>query len=347
MLLKGNKDPPRLVFSESVRPMPLVEPHQSSPLLRFRSARSEEVEPLRLLYGASWGHGIVISQEQLLAQLSVFPQGQIVGCRPGSDIPVSMINIMLTILDPQVGFQSGYDNMTGNRTFSTHIPPDVVRIKGKACNGLGIALCVSISVLPDLQRHGYAAETLKYAIALAESNDLIAVAYSSPRGFASAREQNQNLSIVDYLHMTEPPSLSYAVYTKKLQRLNTIQHSMTRAFRPSIPIIAENLYDYYQRLKKDSFHSSLENTVFMEFLRTQISFAKMCRSRITVEDFCIITGRRLVDPVMRMHVENGARFIRDKQGNIAAFENSRPEDTASVGYNVLLTYGYHPLLVNF
>ena len=46
-----------------------------------------------------------------------------------------------------------------------------------------------------------------------------------------------------------------------------------------------------------------------------------------------------------MHIENGARFIRAKDGTIdCVFEGSRPEDAAAAGYNVLLTYGYHPLL---
>lgn len=62
-------------------------------------------------------------------------------------------------------------------------------------------------------------------------------------------------------------------------------------------------------------------------------------------DYLRYTGRRHVDQVMDMHIQNGADFLYDAHGRIACiFENSRPEDVLAAGYNVVLTYHYHPAL---
>ena len=72
------------------------------------------------------------------------------------------------------------------------------------------------------------------------------------------------------------------------------------------------------------------------------------KRKMTIEDFVILSGRKMFDPVMHMHVVNGARFIRNPFGEITGiFENSRAEDGASMGYNILLSYNYHPLFGHF
>ncbi|HSB47131.1 MAG TPA: hypothetical protein VLD37_03890 [Candidatus Bilamarchaeum sp.] len=275
-----------------------------------------------------------------------FPEGQIVGCEGG--VPVSMINIMLTDFDSSSGFTAGYERVSGGRTFSTHVPFAELLERADWGTHLPVALCMSIAVLRSHAKNGYAIETLNHAITFAEENGIIAVPYSAPRGFAQALARNPGLSLETYLHMTVPGA-GYDEHAARVGRLNMMPR-ITRAFGngtgSSLMLARDALYNEYQAMGRDGPDTGQKDLAFSRFLETDgYSFFRAYGRYPHVEDFCLLTGRKLLDPVMRMHVENGARFIRDANGRItAAFGNSRPEDTAAAGYNVLLTYGYHPLL---
>lgn len=338
-------------LSKNAKPLPwrstggIVE----NPRLVFRSARIEEAGELKALYESAWGCGITIDESQLISKILNFPEGQIVGCESEGGKPVSMINIMLTDFDPESGFVAGYEKVTGGRTFSTHVPiPELLEMMD--LGRLPVALCVSIAVLRSHAKNGYAVETLNHAITLAEDNGIIAVPYSAPRGFASALEKNPGLDLETYLHMTVPSGIGFDDHIARIRRLNTVAR-INRAFRDgkragSIREVTEKLYYEYQEMGTDHPGTRRRDVAYFRFLEKDGGTFFDNYGRIPlIEDFCLITGRKLLDPVMRMHVENGARFIRDAQANItAAFSGSRPEDTAAKGHNVLLTYGYHPLL---
>ncbi|MFH0885046.1 MAG: hypothetical protein V1861_05030 [Candidatus Micrarchaeota archaeon] len=333
--------------------MSYVTPHRSSdaPLsekLSFRRAKSDELSNLKMLYESAWGSDIRITTGQLFRQIVNFPEGQLVGCLRGSDIPLTMINIMPSLFNPEKGFQGGYDLVTGGKTFSTHVPLDVIRREAR--KGLiGVALCVSVAVLPECASHGFAVETLNHAIAFAESCGLAAVPYSAPRGFAKARAGNPRLDIIDYLHLTLPPAHSFDEHIARISRLNLSQNRICRAFSGVIPAPHREMFEYYRQLGPDEANMPAETYAFRKFLKQDaLVFGMMQDRQMTVEDFCILTGRRLLDPVMRLHVENGARYIRNDDGELSAvFADSRPEDRSSLGYNVLLSYDYNPLLVGF
>jgi hypothetical protein len=258
--------------------------------------------------------------------------------------PISMINIMLYKFDPNQGLPAGYANVTGDRTFSTTIPfnellsdPDVVW--GRA---LPMAFCVSIAVPPKYAGGGRAKETLNYTKVFSTANHLIPAPYSAPRGFARARKKNPDLSMFHYLHMTKPTGLSVEEYIAKYVALSPTTAS---AFNGDFSLIRK-LYDKYQKLQADSPTMAIEETAFWKFMEEDgLQFFKKFGRNATIEDFCILSGRVLLDPVIGMHVSNGARFIRDEDAKMAGiFENSRPEDPTSLGYNIVLSYTYHELL---
>ncbi|MEW6035818.1 MAG: hypothetical protein AB1529_04355 [Candidatus Micrarchaeota archaeon] len=308
-------------------------------ILRFRNARPDEAEHLAGMYEASWG--LPISPAQLRAKMANFPEGQIVGCDRASGIPLSMINIMLTAFEIGRGFQPGYDSVTGGRTFSTHMQySELLAALAGRQDALPVALCASIVVDRSHADNGFAAETLRYAIAFAEANGLIAAPYSAPRGFGRALEANPALDITTYLHMTKPAQALKREHAWSLL-------SAKKAFGISglsAELMAGVRADY-QSLGPDSLHASIEETAFGIFMaRDAGRFEEVFGRQMTLEDFCLLGGRRPIDPVMRLHIENGARFIRDDAGRIGAiFPGSRPEDAAAAGYNIVLSYGYSRL----
>jgi hypothetical protein len=312
--------------------------------LDFRHAKREEAAHLKMLYEAAWGAGITISTDQIKAKIRNFPDGQIVGVEKGKDEPVSMINIMLMLFSPEKGFVSGYEEVTGGRTFSTSISP--LRLYGALeksdGNALGIASCVSVATNPKFFRSGYAYETLNYAIMFSSVNDLIPAPYSAPRGFARARMKNPDLEMYDYLHMTKPSRISWESHFAKL---GAISPRLNPAFNGET-IFDINLFTKYQQIGKDDLNCSFYKTAFWKFLLTDAKKLEEKYGRtMTIEDFCILSGRVLLDPVIGMHVSNGARFIRNEQGHITAvFPGSRPEDPTALGFNIVLAYGFHPLL---
>ncbi len=319
-----------------------IETPEWSGKLRFRGARKDEAETLKGLYEAAWGPGIEISATQIEAKITNFPRGQIVAFEDGSERPVSMINIMLALYSPSVRLSGGYERITGGRTFSTHLPfAELMARLDSGEDALPIAICASIAVHPEFRRNGYAHETLNYAIAFAEANGLAAVPYSAPRGFGAARMDEPGLAIMDYLHRTLPSDQPYLRHLERMQRL---EKRVGAAFADGfgMPRPTEDRYRFYNSMPPDR---SGEATAFSLFSSTDgPQLRRMYGREMTVEDFCILSGRRHADPTMRMHIENGARFLRDQWGRITSvFEGSRPEDKAAAGYNIALSYGYHPL----
>jgi GNAT superfamily N-acetyltransferase len=309
--------------------------------LEFRSATKGDLESLKAIYESAWGCGIKISIAQLSSMIRNFQDGQIIGVQPDG-VPASMINIMATAFSPKIGFTAGYERVSGCRTFSTHIPPKVLRrISGN--DTIGVALCMSIAVDPALAKNGYAVQTLNHAIGAAKSMGLSPVPYSAPRGYARALIRNPGLDVIDYLHMSAPPECGYEAHAARLMELG--KHRISSAFSGTVPLISREQFELQKAIGIDQ--PGLGAFAFREFSESSSRAAArlICREPV-FEDFCALTGRKPVDPVMRLHIENGARFIRDGKGRMSAiFRDSRPEDTAAAGYNVLLTYDYNPLLV--
>ncbi|MEK6982404.1 MAG: hypothetical protein AABX38_05725 [Candidatus Micrarchaeota archaeon] len=319
---------------------------QQNKKLNFdQRARKNEIATLKKMYDASWANPkLAISEDQLKAKIVRFPEGQIVG-RLENGTPVSMINVMQSVYDPKVGFVGGYNQVTGYRTFSTHLPSDAIdELKWNTPKLLPIALCVSIVVDPTHQGKDYALQTLNYAIEFARRNELIAVPYSRPSKFREAREQNPNLDMKTYLHLTRPTKgLGHTTHLRNLEEASRTGHRTRQALTGFAWTPSEQEYLRYA-LMMDNYNTSLEQTAFAQFVRelsTKFEANENYARRPTIEDFCILFRRKLIDPVMNMHVQNGARFIRDQKGEIIAiFENSRPEDTDALGHNIILSYDY-------
>jgi GNAT superfamily N-acetyltransferase len=329
------------------RRQPLIDVPGWEGKLSFRRAAEADIPRLKALYDSSWGAELGISPAQLRSEIGNFPEGQIVGSENGSGEPVSMINMLLSCYTP-MGIRGGYAALTGNRTFSTHVPPGELAemVEGRD-DALAVAYCVSIAVAPEHARNGYAKETLDYAIAFARANGLIAVPYSAPRGFGSARKRCPSLGIRDYLHLTKSSGTDYESFRERTARMNALGRAGA-AFAGGGGLIREpsrSIFEEYRDMGDDALDCPRGRTAFDRFMeRDGGDLAGTYGRDMTVEDFCLLSGRRLMDPVMRMHVENGARFIRDREGRITAvFARSRPKDGAACGYNIALTYGYHRL----
>jgi hypothetical protein len=321
--------------------------------LQFRHARPEEKKHLRWLYRSAWGKGVQISERQLTQKMMNFSHGQIVGCRKGDDTPVSMINIMLALYDPKVGIPAGYANVTGDKTFSTSMPPEELfeAVRRRQGEVLPVAYCVSIAVPPKYKKGGYAYETLNYARLFSIVNGLAPMPYSAPRGLAAAKAINPDLDIMDYLHMTRRTSRPFPSYEKKMKgRVGKVHDAFIVGVLDGEPkrslILSDELFNKYNAMETDSLFASMEETAFWMFLQSDArEYEDIYRRPMTIEDFCVLTGRSLLDPVIGMHMSNGARFLRSDSGAIeAVFPDSRPEDRTALGYNIVLTYTYHELL---
>lgn len=309
-----------------------------------RRAEIGEIHALKRMYDRSWRNPkLAISKEQLEAKINTFPEGQIVG-RLEDGTPVSMINVMVTSWEQKQGFIGGYDKVTGDRTFSTHLKLEEAKRKAKETGGIPIALCVSVVVDQEHQGKDYALETLNYAIGFAEENGLAAVPYSRPSGFSKIKEENPDLDIRTYLHLTRPSKVVHKKHVNRLEELSGKSHRIAMAFPGMLGAHhTEARYNYYQE-QEDNPKSRIDETLFAQFLREDaeknIGLREYGR-KLTIEDFCILFGRKMLDPIMNMHIQNGARFIRNQKGEIIAiFENSRPEDVCALGYNIALSYTY-------
>jgi hypothetical protein len=334
--------------------------------LDFRFARLREISRLKYIYESSWNSiynehdeeaAIRISRLQLLAQIINVPQGQIVGCLKESGKPISMINVMRAYYESPDGF-NGYHKDTGRRTFITSADPEELsaRLEQNRGKALGLAYCVSIAVDPEYQGSKHAHETLNYAILLSRVMGLIPAPYSAPRGYRWAKEENDGLDLITYLHMTKKNKMPFEDYREKMsERLARVapallwkdQHGLLRKPRFVDDVVGSDLYKEYNiDVPTDPFTASFEETAFARFRREYGElFRQTCGRDIMIEDFCALSGRTPRDFVMAMHIRNGARFPRDGKGDIAGIiRDSRPEDTAALGYNIILSYVYHQLL---
>lgn len=315
--------------------------------LRFRGARIRELRHLCDMYEVAWG--IPLPERKLSSMIAHFPEGQIVGISQSNPLPVSMVNIMLTPFDPC--FKGGYEAITGNKTFSTHMRiGKLLTLVSQSDNPLvPVAYCVSIVADKRYWHSGYARETLKYAIAFAELNRVYATPFSAPRSYGKARQVCPGVDFVTYLHMSRRSKNPYSRYLKRIAEINSSSlaiHNITRAFKGEIHPLSEEEYTFYQKLvENDALHYSRNLLAFRTFQREYGQTFEALYGRPPVfEDFILLTGRKPMDETMNVHIVNGARFIRDPEGDITAyFEHSRTEDRKANGMNIILAYGYHTL----
>ena len=335
--------------------------------LNFRPARLNELGRLKEIYNASWCKsdllrsfgfsegkiepamaGLMVSESQLAEQVTKFPEGQIVACFEGSDIPIAMITILVRVFKGVTHIPGGYNSFTGDRTWNTHVPIEEALRSASEIGGIPIAFCMSIVVDPSVQSGGIALQLLNHAIEFGESAGLVVVPYSAPRGLAEFISKHPGIIFDDlatYLHLTKPPTVDYGGYLARLNRFNTGKGS--RFYRIPLTALRE---DEFSRFNSEETYTvsngtnststvTIPTTGFGKSYRVLNEGFRAVHGRpLTVEDFVVLTGRSLIDPVMDMHVRNGARFLRLENGRIYAFQESRLEDLQSGGWNVPLTY---------
>lgn len=342
---------------------------QPSPVRRslvFRQARLSELAKLKEIYDASWCRpdmlkrmdiardavidaamaNLAISESQLAAQIERFPEGQIVACYEGSDVPIAMINILVRVFNGIRDIYGGYDPFTGNRTWSTHVPVEQAIRIAKETAKIAVACCMSIVVDPAVQNGGVALKVLNHAIEFGEAAGLVVMPYSAPRGFAEYKSTSLHARMGDadcsYLHVTKPSRMDYETYVRRLTAFNEGRGG--KFYRQALAVLNETEF---------ALHNSVEDRTGLvplwDFTRWKDSMGRVFRMiegrPPTVEDYAIMTGRSFVDSVIDMHVKNGARFLRDRDGSIWRLEASRPEDLQAGGWNIPLTYTPHPALL--
>lgn len=307
--------------------------------LEFGPARECELDTLKQLYDGVWGKGLEISKDQLGSQMEMFREGQIVGRLNGK--PVSMINVMLTYYGNTSGIKSTYDQTTGDRTFSTHVEPKRLHQIVSDTKSIPIALCVSIAVEAGSLRNGAAIETLNYARRLANESGLYVVPYSAPRSFGTNVAELGEMSIDEYLSITRHSGkLSYEAYARRLFERDEPQDERSALkFLLREEVVPIEL-EMFERLSREGVDIRAK-----QFLKEREFCRKYFNRELTIEEFCLAYGRELIDVVLSMHMKNGARFIRDGNGTVVTFDNSRLDPSAR-NYNVPMTYDPHPYFNN-
>lgn len=313
--------------------------------LIFAPARKREIPSLVRIYNSVWGEKLRIEPSKLRKQLDSFREGQLVGHLDSK--PVTLISTFPFALDPSCFFDGyGYDRLTSNRTFSDSLNPsdfDSARNEGK----VPLLVCASIITDPSQLRSGFASETLHAVLEFASSLGISALPYSAPRSFRRVRDFVPNLDIQKYLHLSKAASkLTYDKYCAKLASLSAFDH-IRRAFTSQnnpngkINPLTEDAFDEYSSsgCKIPTFEDP-SAPLFLKFnMVFGPAFGFAYGRKLTIEDFLLLTGRRSFDPVMDMHIQHGARFLR-RNGSIVVVENSRPLDLDSCGYNVPLVYDF-------
>ncbi|MEM4389924.1 MAG: hypothetical protein QXG98_04645 [Candidatus Micrarchaeia archaeon] len=326
--------------------------------MQFKTAWQEAIPDLVNLYNSSWinpqelekfpeemrqrAELLRITREQLASQLKHFPEGQIVGIvrQQGQLKLATMLNTLVWPVGSIADIPGSYREITAERTFAAHVPP--ARIPpGKQ----GVLFCVSIAAGPEFRGLTYAQQTIEHGVKFAERRGLLAVPYSAPRGFGVYKLAHPNMSIEEYLLITRPPRSSdaYRDYCAHLKRLNHARRNLFRAtYRGALRPLS---HDEWQKEAFADAGSEPSREAFLSFLeRRGVWFEKMYGKLPTVVDYIRLTGRHHIDPVMNFHIQNGADFIYDGNGDIACiFANSRPEDIFAAGYNICLTYSPSPL----
>ncbi len=343
-------------------------------VLSFGPAEERDVPTLAKIYPEAWvkekflralglddeqirevRRAFELREGQLKAAMRNFREGQIVGFLDGT--AVTMINTLLHPVNSLEDVSGGYAQVTGDKTLSTHVPLKHAREQGKAV----LLYCVSVIVDPKFEETDFAFQTLNHAVTTALEMGVIPCPYSAPRGYALQKKVLEQTGVPlvmnDYLHFTRPREgkggrlITYEQYLQRVERLARkplIQALYRDGFEP---LAIQDFKAEIGKLESRAPIAADENgltreTLFSEFKREYGRWFREKHGRgMTVEDYCWLTGRKLADPVLGLHVDNGAAYIRDAQGRIACvFEGSRPEDVVSDGYNVVLTYGFDPLL---
>jgi hypothetical protein len=297
--------------------------------IEFGPARENEITRLKELYDGAWGKDLKISTDQIGAAIANFREGQIVGRLEGR--PISMISVMLTSYGEVSGVKGTYDQTTGNRTFSTHIKPDKLLEIVRDTASIPIAVCASVAVDLNMMRNGAAVETINYARKFANESGLYAVPYSAPRSFGEYLREYGSIGISEYLTLTKPRKQEYGTYCDGLldnQRMRAIAKLLEGAEIP----LTEGQYNE-------------RSCDLRDFEKRRTKYLNEIVNGITVEEFSIAYGRELFDVVLGMHMKNGARFIRDGNGTVVTFDNSRLDPSAR-NYNVPMTYDPHPYFNN-
>ena len=162
--------------------------------------------------------------------------------------------------------------------------------------------------------------------------------FTAPRGFGIFLRHNPNTPIEEYLEITRPPVYSdFFQYARWLRSLSS--HPLLLAtYR--YPLAGVDLATFAEEARKP-----IGREAFLTFKEAYgASFKFMYGREMTVVDYIRLTGRRHVDGILNFHIHNGADFVYADGRITGIFPNSRPEDPTCAGYNIVMTYMYHPLL---
>lgn len=335
---------------------------EKKPEFSFRSAKLSDLQRLVEVYNSTWvpkaealarcgitdpreikkyQEAMMIPPANLVSMMDMFQEGQLVGCIQEGKIPVSMLNVVLSIVTNVDSFPKTYLSTTADRTFITGMTIEKVLVLARETGKLPIAFCCSIAVDPDFYGSGVSVETLNYGIQLMESQGFVVVPYSRFFQFGEYRFQNPELSPLTYLQMVrpkKPESVQYPRYLKHIEKLNK-NSRIPKLYAGEVRPIPPEMYAKFAVLG-DSPQTPSEQLTFMRFLNEYGSTFDRQYGRVPqIEDFILLFGMQ-TDLVMAMHISNGARFIRDSNGKILLFEKARPEDIIAGGVNLCLTYSY-------
>ena len=160
---------------------------------------------------------------------------------------------------------------------------------------------------------------------------------SAPRGFGAFRRTHPDVSLEEYRLWTCPvpqPEDTVAIRQRlhRLQDGNPLTNATYRAPLRPIPAYIRDIlpfsawgagvgpYRWFVGMYGSTFNASYGRYP-------------------TVVDFIRLTGRRHMDPVLDMHLQNGADFATDERRSIPEIRaRSRPDDVQAAGFNILLTY---------
>lgn len=294
------------------------------PRLRRSGFTEAEIERARAL---------CISEGLLQTQHLRFPAGQIVGrvTLGDTEVPASLLS---TVVHPIRSFREikdSYAGVTSERTFSLHVSPDHL-LPGQ----VGMLFCVSIAVHPDFQSVDLVSATLHMGLELAELHKLVAAPFSAPRGFGAFLKKHPGVPIQEYLEWTRPVELVSGSYLGRLDHFNQRKLTHSTYTRP-LNLLPDDISKPEQAKERGREAYLRFKTLHGAWFRDNYG------RELTVVDYVRLTGRRHIDPVLDIHIQNGADFIYDNGQITCIFPNSRPEDVQAAGYNIVMVY--HPLIL--
>lgn len=264
------------------------------------------------------------NEELLRKEHDRFPEGQIVIAVKGNELSAAnvpaeveviagLLSTMAYPIRSLSDIPSTYDGLTVHRTFASHVPLDSFRSMSDA---VPMLFCVSVAIDPPFQFFGLAQTLLNFGIEFAGRQGLIAAPFSAVRGYGAFLKEHPDISVERYLEWTWCPSSSSSAsplppdYTRYLQRINFLNsRSIVPATygKPLAPLIGEKFNLEQQK------PAGLE--AYLEFIEHSGRWFMELYGRLpTVVDYLRLTGRRHIDPVMDLHIQNGGglylRFAR-------------------------------------